>query len=115
MTANPFTFDNCIAEVEKIIEESLNNLPEQTQFLEEFDWNKFDINEPIEKYPIQTLPVNIDDGLFITPLFTILWLDSKSYKEGTYKLSFGTNPGPDDGEDIEEAETDEPLKLRLAA
>ena len=115
MTANPFTYENCFAEIERLIEESLNNPPEQTEPLEEFDWSKFDINEPIEKYPIQTLPVSIKDGLFITPIFSILWLDSKSYKEGLYKLSFGTNPGPDDGEDIEEAENDEPLKLRLAA
>ena len=115
MTANPFTYENCFAEIERLIEESLNNPPEQTEPLEEFDWSKFDINEPIEKYPIQSLPINIEDGLFITPIFSILWLDKNSYEEDLYKLSFGINPGPDDGEDIEVAKNDEPLKLRLAA
>ena len=61
------------------------------------------------------MPVKIDDGMFITPLFSMLWLDTKSYKEGAYKLSFGTNPGPDDGEEIVKSEDTEPLQLRHAA
>ena len=86
------------------------NIPE-----EKFDWKNFDINEPLEQYPIGSMPVKIDDGIFETPLFSMLWLDTNSYQEGIYKLSFGTNPGPDDGEDIDEAKDNEPIKLRKAA
>ena len=60
------------------------------------------------------MPVKIDDGLFETPLFSMLWLDTNFYQEGIYKLLFGTNPGPDDGEDIDE-EDNELIKLRKAA
>lgn len=44
----------------------------------------------------------------------MLVLEINSYQEGIYKLSFGTNPGPDDGEDIDE-EYNEPIKVRKAA
>lgn len=75
----------------------------------------FDITKPVENYPLQKMPISIDDGMFITPLFSMLWLDNKAYKEGSYRLSFGTNPGPDDGEEFEDSDDGEPLKLRLAA
>ena len=61
------------------------------------------------------MPVKIDDGIFETPLFSMLWLDTTTYQEGLYKLSFGTNPGPDDGEDIENLDSKEPIKIRKAA
>ena len=115
MTANPVTYDNCFAEVERIYKESMQRPCTDEALEEEFDWKTFDINKSIENYPLQTMPVEINDGLFITPLFSILWLDCKSYKEGLYKLSLGTNPGPDDGEDIDEKEDAEPLQLRQAA
>ncbi len=115
ITANPLTYDNCIMEVERIVEESQKNKQTTKQQIEEFNWGVFDINTPIEKYPIQSMPVKIEDGMFITPLFSMLWLDAKSYKEGFYKLTFGTNPGPDDGEDIKDLDNDEPLQLRMAA
>lgn len=115
MTANPVTYDNCIAEVDRIIEESMNRPCTNEAPVKEFDWKTFDINKPIENYPLQRMPVKIDDGMFITPLFSMLCLDTKSYKEGAYKLSLGTNPGPDDGEDIDESEDAEPLQIRQAA
>ncbi|MBO4857460.1 MAG: hypothetical protein J5527_02975 [Treponema sp.] len=118
MTANPITYDNCIAEIDRVIEESMQRPCIEEAFDEkekDFDWKIFDINKPIENYPLQSMPVKIDDGMFITPLFSMLWLDTKSYKEGAYKLSFGTNPGPDDGEEIDESEGAEPLQLRQAA
>lgn len=115
MTANPVTYDNCFAEVERIYKESMQRPCTEEALEEEFDWKAFDINKSIENYPLQTMPVKINDGLFITPLFSILWLDCKTYKEGLYKLSLGTNPEPDDGEDIEENYNSEPLQLRIAA
>lgn len=115
MTANPVTYDNCFAEVERIYKESMQRPCTDEALEEEFDWKIFDINKSIESYPLQTMPVEINDGLFISPLFSILWLDCKTYKEGLYKLSLGTNPGPDDGEDIEENDNSEPLQLRMAA
>ena len=27
-----------------------------------FDWKNFDINKPLEQYPIGSMPVKIDDG-----------------------------------------------------
>ena len=115
MTSSFFTYDNCFAEVERIYKESMQRPCTEEALEEEFDWKAFDINKSIESYPLQTMPVEINDGLFITPLFSILWLDCKSYKVGLYKLSLGTNPGPDDGEDIEEKDDSEPLQLRMAA
>ncbi len=115
MIANPATFDNCVAEIDRIIEEIKNGKKEKKDIVKEFDWNNFDINEPIENYPISSMPVTIDDGIFKTPLFSMLWLDTTTYQEGLYKLSFGTNPGPDDGEDIEKQDDNEPIKLRKAA
>ena len=115
MTASPLTYDNCIAEIERIVEENQKCNEKTDKNINEFNWENFDIKEPVEKYPIQSMPVKIDDGLFITPLFTVLWLDTKSYIEGAYKLSFGTNPGPDDGEDILDSNNNEPLQLRLVA
>ena len=29
---------------------------------EKFDWKNFDINKPLEQYPIGSMPVKIDDG-----------------------------------------------------
>ena len=114
MIANPCTFDNCVAEIERVIEEGLKNGGAKNETVNAYDWNNFDINEPIDKYPIQSMPVKIDDGIFGTPLFSMLWLDSKSYQEDLYKLSFGTNPGPDDGEKLE-IDDDEPIKIRKVA
>ena len=116
MTANPLTFDNCIAEIEKIIETCQNNgNSKQTSQQKKYDWDNFDINEPIEMYPIQSMPVKIDGGMFVTPLCSMLWLDTISCNESLYKLSFGTNPGPDDGEHIKGLNNEEPLQLRMAA
>lgn len=115
ITANPITYDNCIAEIDKIRDECEKRKGKVPEWIKKFDWNTFDINEPIEKYPIEFMPLRLHEGLFITPIFTILLLDCKSYQESIYKLSLGTNPGPDDGEDIEESDNDEPLKIRLVA
>ncbi|MBR4683662.1 MAG: hypothetical protein IKO95_02465 [Spirochaetia bacterium] len=124
MTANPLTFENCWLEVERSIEEIDNNINmkwkridpfDKEKQIEPFDWETFDINESIDKYPIQIMPVTITDRLFSTPLFSMLWLDSKAYDENIYKLSFGTHPGPDDGEDFEEIDIGEPLLLRRVA
>lgn len=115
MIANPVTYDNCFTEVERIYKESMQRPCTEEVLEEEFDWKTFDINKSIENYPLQSMPLEINDGLFITPLFSILWLDCKTYKEGLYKLSLGTNPGPDDGKDIEENDNSEPLQLRMAA
>ena len=114
LTAHPVTFDNCTEEVEKILASTQQNT-DTSESTNEFDWNTFDIEAPIENYPIQAMSIDIHEGLFSTPLFTFLWLDCNSYKEGIYKLSFGINPGPDDGEEIDKSDEDEPLKLRLAA
>lgn len=115
MIANTLTFDKCVDEVERVIEQGQQNGNKKNKPEEKFDWKNFDINEPLEQYPIGSMPVKIDDGIFETPLFSMLWLDTNSYQEGIYKLSFGTNPGPDDGEDIDEAKDNEPIKLRKAA
>lgn len=64
---------------------------------------------------VQNLFVPCYNFHVVSPLFSMLWLDTNSYQEGIYKLSFGTNPGPDVGEDIDEAEDNEPIKLRKAA
>ena len=101
-------------EIERVIDQGQQNGNKKNEPEEKFDWKNFDINKSLEQYPIGSMPVKIDDGLFETPLFSMLWLDTNFYQEGIYKLSFGTNPGPDDGEDIDE-EDNELIKLRKAA
>ena len=60
MIANSLTFDKCVDEIERVIEQRQQNGNKKNEPEEKFDWKNFDINESLEQYPIGSMPVKID-------------------------------------------------------